>query len=163
MLTNPLQFYNASMKYQESFFNLFVSQLAEAPLSGITTHTGKPAGYGESDNVVRYASEKDPIYTAIHVVDGQEDASRQYSPLHTHPFPELNILAAPPGRLRYKIGLGDETQEVVSPAVILIPPGLPHSANFFSGKGEFVVVRLMPEQLANNATLFQRFKKNRQA
>lgn len=136
------------MSKQESLFNRWVSSLVNSPMQSIRSHTGKLAGYGETTDVVRFASEGDPIYTALHHVRGGQREKRIYSPTHTHPFPELNILAAEPGELTYRIRLGDEENEVKSPAVILIPSKLPHSANFVSGSGEFVVVRLMPQQIS---------------
>jgi hypothetical protein len=81
---------------------------------------------------------------------------RKYSPPHKHDFPELNILvgrADDPGSLVYEILIGDERREVTSPATILIPPHVLHSANIVRGTGVYIAVRLEPEQIAQSALL----------
>ena len=118
------------------------------PLSPLTAivNKGKSAGYGDDPDVARYHC-PDPVYTSVHIIRDAQPGERHYSPLHTHPFPELNILAAPPGELVFRITIGEEEHEVESPATVLIPAGVKHSANLVRGSGAFVVVRLMPDQL----------------
>lgn len=130
---------------EQSLFDHCVSPMEERAISSIQ-NAGKTAGYGETDDATRYHS-SEPIYSAVWVIAGAEEKERTYSPPHTHDFPELNILAAAPGELVYRIMIGDEERDVESPASILIPAGIPHSANIVRGAGAFVVVRLMPEQL----------------
>ncbi|HEY8109203.1 MAG TPA: hypothetical protein VIF43_04310 [Patescibacteria group bacterium] len=127
-------------------FESVVVPLEETPISHIRDHTGERAGYGDNADIRRYFA-GEPLYTAVHVVDGAPQEERKYGIAHTHPFPEVNVLAGAPGELVYRIRVGEEEREVESPAVIVIPPDVIHSANLVKGSGAFVVLRLTPEQL----------------
>jgi len=121
----------------EELFRRWVRPLERSPL---------PAGYGAEPDIARYHA-PDPLYSAVHLVDDADPKWREYSPRHVHAFPEVNILAGPPGALVFRIRLGDEEGDVESPAAIVIPPGVAHSANLVRGSGAFVVLRLAPDQL----------------
>lgn len=149
--TSILWYFCIMPNVEKSLFDQCVSSMEERSIPSILNN-GQAAGYGTTDVAVRYHS-PEPIYSAVWMINAQEEAERDYSPAHVHDFPELNILAGAPGDLVYKIMIGDEEREVESPATILIPAGIPHSANIVRGFGAFVVVRLMPEQIAHSNTL----------
>ncbi len=134
-------------------FDQCVTNLSESSILSIS-NDGKVAGYKNTDSAVRYHN-PDPIYSAAWHIKAAEDQARDYSPAHSHDFPELNILAGEPGKLKYKIQIGDEERAVDSPATILVPPHTPHSANIIGGTGWFVVIRLMPEQIRRSYELTQ--------
>jgi hypothetical protein len=139
------------MSHDSSRFDTLLSELVFAPLSTIKTHDGLNAGYADDPAIVRYASEGLPVYTAWHHIDGAKSEDRKYSPLHEHPYPELNLLIGGIGELVYRIALGEEEREVTSPAVLMVPAGTPHSANYVRGHGEFIAIRLDPEQLEQSS------------
>jgi hypothetical protein len=80
-------------------------------------------------------------HVAVHRLDAVDDRGRDYCDVHAHDVPELNLVL-PDGELTYDIVLGDETHTVAGPASVLIPAGLPHSANVRSGSGYFVAILL---------------------
>jgi hypothetical protein len=129
-----------------SLFDRCARPLAETPITAIMSG-GRVAGYRSIPDATRYHS-PEPIYSAVWIIREAEEQPRDYGPTHVHDFPELNILAGSPGELVYRIRLGDEERDVESPATVLVPPHVPHSANLIRGSGAFVVVRLMPEQIA---------------
>jgi hypothetical protein len=131
----------------DSLFDQCVVPMALTPLPEIKDHTGKPAGYGNAAAIQRYFA-ADPLYAAVHLVGDAPDEPRSYGVAHTHPFPEVNILAGLPGELVFRIRVDDDEREIVSPAIVVIPPGVVHSANLVRGTGSFVVLRLDPEQIA---------------
>jgi mannose-6-phosphate isomerase-like protein (cupin superfamily) len=52
---------------------------------------------------------------------------RPVAALHTHDFPEVYLLVSPtPGNARIEVTVGEETFEVVSPATVHVPAGIPH-------------------------------------
>ena len=128
------------------FFDQCVSQMKKRAMTSIA-NKDRNAGYKSTIAAVRYHS-PEPLYSAVWMVSAEHE-QRSHAPTHTHDFPEVNILAAAPGDLVYRILIGDEEREVQSPASILIPAQVPHAANIVRGVGAFVVIRLMPEQLDN--------------
>ena len=80
-------------------------------------------------------------HVAVHRLDAVGEADRDYCDVHAHTTPELNLVL-PLGELRYDIVLGDETHAVTGPASVLIPAGMPHSANVRAGSGYFVAILL---------------------
>jgi hypothetical protein len=120
------------------------------PLQHIPFHEGGPfvrwqmAGRGVHDDA--------PFHVAVHDVShGVAHQDRSYCELHEHAFPELNVLLSP-GRLVYRIQLGDEVYDVAAPASILIPPNLPHSANLLAGAGYFIALLACSTYEASTST-----------
>lgn len=132
---------------KEVFFDQCVTQLEEQPIPGIVDSQGAVAGYGTTQDAIRYHN-PEPIYSSIWMITDATEQNRTYSPVHTHPYPESNHLVGNPGDLVFRIRVGDDEREVESPATILIPPNVPHSANLVRGFGAFVVMRFVPEQIA---------------
>ena len=113
-----------------------IQTLEEAPLSNVPFH-------GSTPSIKRIGPTKDlPLALGVHCVAPTEQAPEEYSRLHTHTTPELNILISAEGsKLNYSIRLGDETYTVSSPASVWIPAGLEHSANLLSGQGYFICLK----------------------
>ncbi|MDC0685429.1 MULTISPECIES: hypothetical protein [Sorangium] len=82
-----------------------------------------------------------PVHLAIHRVDSAEAARRDYTALHTHDGPEINVILPDPTGLEYRIELGSRVHHVTESTSIWIPPGVPHSANVVRGSGYLIAVR----------------------
>jgi hypothetical protein len=105
-------------------------------------------GYRDIEEIARFVAAGAPMHVVAHWVEGAADVpGRDYSCMHEHPeHVEVNILLGEPGGLAYEVVLaeGEEPTRVESPCAVVIPPGVPHSANVLSGRGWFVVLRLDP-------------------
>jgi 3-deoxy-7-phosphoheptulonate synthase len=66
----------------------------------------------------------------------------KYAQPHCHDVPEINIIMSQdPGGLEYKMVLGKDTKIVKSPAIVVIPAGMAHSAEAIRGKGIYFCAR----------------------
>jgi hypothetical protein len=103
-------------------------------------------GYRDVDEIVRFFADGAPLHIAAHWIEGAPHyPARDYSCVHEHEdFVEINVLLGEPGGLTYSVVLGDAEPPTLiqAPAAIVVPPGVPHSANVVSGQGWFVVLRL---------------------
>lgn len=133
------------MTSAKSLFDQCIGPMEEQASQAIMNN-GQKAGYGSTDDAVRYHA-AEPIYSAVWMISDADEIERNYSPAHMHDYPELNVLVGEPGDLVYRIRIGDEEREIKSPVTILIPAGVQHSANLVRGHGAFVAIRLVPEQL----------------
>ena len=112
-----------------------VFPLKEQDLAAIRFHSPVPG-------IERVIAQGFPLHLAVHRVDGVEDAGREYVRPHRHPTPEINLILGGEGELVYSLRLGDEVQQVVSPAAVWVPAEVLHSANVISGSGYFVCLLL---------------------
>ena len=103
-------------------------------------------GYRDIDEIVRLFANAAPVHLAAHWIAGAHNVGpRDYSVDHAHDdLVEINILLGEPGGLVYRVVLaeGEEPVLVESPRAVIVPPGIPHSANVVRGRGWFVVLRL---------------------
>lgn len=81
------------------------------------------------------------MHIAVHFVDATKKLP-EYSITHKHSKDEINLILSEDSKLKYRIGLDDETYTVTSPCTVFIPKGLNHSAQAISGKGIFVCIIL---------------------
>ncbi|WP_437319329.1 hypothetical protein [Sorangium sp. So ce385] len=106
-----------------------------SPLSAVAFHQ-------DVECIRRFFAAGFPVHLAVHRVDRAEPARRDYTALHTHDVPEINLILPDPTGLEYRIELGSSAHLVTNSASIWIPPGVPHSANVVQGSGYLVTVRL---------------------
>ncbi|WP_437572675.1 hypothetical protein [Sorangium sp. So ce542] len=106
-----------------------------SPLSAVAFHQ-------DVECIQRFFAAGFPVHLAVHRVDGAEPARRDYTALHTHDVPEINLILPDPTGLEYRIELGSSAHLVTGSTSIWIPPGVPHSANVVQGSGYLVTVRL---------------------
>lgn len=102
-------------------------------------------GYHDVGEVLRLFAAGAPVHIAAHWIEGAEEIPRGYSCDHVHEdLVEVNILLGEPGGLVYDLVMaeGEEPVAVESPQVVVVPPGVVHSANVVRGRGWFVVLRL---------------------
>ncbi len=88
-------------------------------------------------------------HISVHLIKNLPKKVPGYSKPHKHDCDEINLILSEDGRLVYKIQLGDETYDVVSPSTVLIPKGVKHSAEVVSGNGTFVCIVLNGEYSAS--------------
>jgi hypothetical protein len=101
-------------------------------------------GYLDVAGIVRLAApDAAPHHLAVHRIEGPPPSSAGYSVPHAHhDVTELNILLPDDDGLAYTMVLGAGPPQVVEgPCVVVVPPGVAHSANILRGTGWFVVVR----------------------
>ncbi|AGP35062.1 hypothetical protein BE04_18095 [Sorangium cellulosum] len=106
-----------------------------SPLSSVAFHQ-------DVECIQRFFAAGFPVHLAVHRVDSAEPARRDYTALHTHDVPEINLILPDPTGLEYRIELGSSAHLVTGSTSIWIPPGVPHSANVVQGSGYLVTVRL---------------------
>ncbi|KYF80062.1 hypothetical protein BE20_35680 [Sorangium cellulosum] len=106
-----------------------------SPLSAVAFHQ-------DVECIQRFFAAGFPVHLAVHRVDSAEPARRDYTALHTHDVPEINLILPDPTGLEYRIELGSSAHLVTGSTSIWIPPGVPHSANVVQGSGYLVTVRL---------------------
>jgi len=109
-------------------------------------------GYHDIGEVMRLFAAGSPVHIAAHWIEGAEDLPRDYSCAHAHEdLTEVNILLGEPDGLVYSMVLEERAEPVLveSPRVLVVPPGVVHSANVVRGRGWFVVLRLPPAALAD--------------
>ncbi|WP_437726656.1 hypothetical protein [Sorangium sp. So ce861] len=106
-----------------------------SPLSAVAFHQ-------DVECIRRFFAAGFPVHLAVHRVDSAEPARRDYTALHTHDVPEINLILPDPTGLEYRIELGASVHLVTGSTSIWIPPGVPHSANVVQGSGYLVTVRL---------------------
>ncbi|WP_437337139.1 hypothetical protein [Sorangium sp. So ce394] len=106
-----------------------------SPLSAVAFHQ-------DVECIQRFFAAGFPVHLAVHRVDSAEPARRDYTALHTHDVPEINLILPDPTGLEYRIELGSSAHLVTGSTSIWIPPGVPHSANVIQGSGYLVTVRL---------------------
>ncbi|AUX23404.1 hypothetical protein SOCEGT47_039290 [Sorangium cellulosum] len=106
-----------------------------SPLSSVAFHR-------EVECIRRFFAAGFPVHLAIHRVDGAAPARRDYTELHTHDVPEINLILPDPTGLEYRVELGDSVHHLVESTSLWIPPGVPHAANVVRGSGYLVAVRL---------------------
>lgn len=103
-------------------------------------------GYHDIAEVLRLFADGSPVHIAAHWIDGAEHRpDRDYSCSHVHEdLTEVNILLGAPNELVYSVQLAADREpvQVESPSAVVVPPGVPHSANVVRGRGWFVVLRL---------------------
>lgn len=103
-------------------------------------------GYRDVDELVRLFAVGAPVHIAAHWIENaEEQPARDYSCAHVHEsLSEVNILLGEPGGLVYSVVLGEDEEPTIieSPCAVIVPPGIPHSANVLRGSGWFVVLRL---------------------
>ncbi|MCY1042402.1 hypothetical protein OV208_13850 [Corallococcus sp. bb12-1] len=109
-----------------------------SPLSTVAAHK-------DIDCIERFFAAGFPLHLAVHKVHDAEPLQRDYTELHAHPQPELNVIIPDASGLEYEIQLGEERYRVCEPTSIWVPPHVPHSANVIRGSGYFVAVRLKEE------------------
>jgi len=107
----------------------------ESPLSSVIAHR-------DVDCITRYFAAGAFMHLATHRISDAEPAHREYTDLHVHAEPELNVIIPDESGLVYRIGLGDEEFVITRNSSVWIPPGVPHSANVISGSGHFVALRI---------------------
>ncbi|WP_437969750.1 hypothetical protein WMF04_10855 [Sorangium sp. So ce260] len=105
-----------------------------SPLSAVAFHQ-------DVECIRRFFAAGFPVHLAVHRVDDAEPARRDYTELHTHDGPEINLILPDPTGLEYRIELGSSVHHVTTSTSIWIPPGVPHSANVVRGSGYLVAVR----------------------
>ncbi|WP_437946088.1 hypothetical protein WME98_35515 [Sorangium sp. So ce296] len=106
-----------------------------SPLSAVAFHQ-------DVECIQRFFAAGFPVHLAVHRVDSAEPARRDYTALHTHDVPEINLILPDPTGLEYRIELGPSAHLVTGSTSIWIPPGVPHAANVVQGSGYLVTVRL---------------------
>jgi hypothetical protein len=106
-----------------------------SPLSAVAFHQ-------DVDCIRRFFAAGFPVHLAVHRVDGAEAARRDYTALHTHDVPEINLILPDPTGLEYRLELGSSVHHLTESTSVWIPPGVPHSANVVCGSGYLVTVRL---------------------
>ncbi|WP_437940071.1 hypothetical protein [Sorangium sp. So ce341] len=106
-----------------------------SPLSAVAFHQ-------DVECIQRFFAAGFPVHLAVHRVDSAEPARRDYTALHTHDVPEINLILPDPTGLEYRIELGSSARLVTGSTSIWIPPGVPHAANVVQGSGYLVTVRL---------------------
>ncbi len=102
-------------------------------------------GYRDVDEIVRLFAVGAPVHIAVHRIEADCPSVERYSPAHAHSdLIEINVLLGEQDGLTYEMTLGDvgDPSVVAGPCAVVIPPGVPHSANFISGSGWFVVCRV---------------------
>jgi hypothetical protein len=75
----------------------------------------------------------------VHEIRDIPNQHRSYCEPHRHSCAELNLLISF-DQLVFRVTLGGEVYVLTSPASILVPPNLPHSANVVEGTGFFVAI-----------------------
>ena len=115
------------------------------PLTSKSLTEANP-GYRDVAEVVRLFADGASVHVAAHWIDGAVAiVDRDYSCVHAHDdLIELNVLLGEPDGLSYQMVLGRDKPAVrlEAPCAVVIPPGVPHSANVIEGRGWFVVVRI---------------------
>ncbi|XXX79831.1 hypothetical protein WMF30_13760 [Sorangium sp. So ce134] len=106
-----------------------------SPLSSVAFHQ-------DVECIRRFFAAGFPVHLAVHRVERAEPARRDYTALHTHDGPEINLILPDPAGLEYRIELGDSVHHVTESTSIWIPPGVPHSANVVRGSGYLITMRL---------------------
>lgn len=91
--------------------------------------------------IKRFIPEGFPVHLAIHKVSNAENVE-EYTKLHSHEIPEINILISDSDDLEYIVQLNDEVQNVKSNSSIWIPAGVNHSTNVIKGSGYYIAIRL---------------------
>ncbi|WP_129581289.1 hypothetical protein WMF20_10785 [Sorangium sp. So ce834] len=124
-----------SVAAEERLDEAVVCANVPSPLSAVAFHQ-------DVECIRRFFAAGFPVHLAVHRVDGAEPARRDYTALHTHDVPEINLILPDPTGLEYRIELGSTAHHVTSSTSIWIPPGVPHSANVVQGSGYLVTVRL---------------------
>lgn len=100
-------------------------------------------GYLDVASIARRVAVGTPHHVAVHRIDDVDSVPAGYSVPHAHDdLTELNILLPDGDGLTYSMVLGEGDEVLVDgPCVVVIPPGVAHSANVARGRGWFVVVR----------------------
>lgn len=119
----------------ELFSQPAVCENVVAPLSGVPFHQ-------DIDCLTRFFAQGFPMHLAVHRVSAAERAERQYTQLHAHPEPEINVVIPDREGLVYRLQIGADVREISGHASVWIPPDVPHSTNVVSGSGHFVALRL---------------------
>ena len=118
-----------------------IQRLVEAPLASVAFHSNTPS-------ITRLSTKHNlPISIGVHCVSRTDEPPTEYSILHSHDSPELNILISSKGcELVYKLRFEDEIYTVSAPATVWIPAGLKHSANLVSGEGNYICLKYRASQ-----------------
>lgn len=109
------------------------------PLEAVAFHEAGPL-----DRWLLASRELDPragVFVSMHRFEKVPPGSRTYCHPHVHEHDEINIFESD-ARLLVDVTLGEEKHLVQAPATVIIPAGVPHSANVREGSGVMVVVIL---------------------
>lgn len=123
-----------SLSVEERIDEAVLCANVPSPLSSVAFHE-------DVECIRRFFAAGFPVHLAIHRVDSAEAARRDYTALHTHDGPEINLILPDPTGLEYRIELGSRVHHVTESTSLWIPPGVPHSANVVRGSGYFITVR----------------------
>lgn len=122
-------------------YSNLINNMQFSPLSSIPFHS-------DIKCIERIVAKEFPFHVAIQHITGAQSMPRDYTRLHTHDVPEINIVLGNTDELVHGIHLGAEFYEVKSPSTIWIPPHLEHSANVISGSGYFICIILNQNYVA---------------
>ncbi|WP_437592913.1 hypothetical protein [Sorangium sp. So ce1000] len=123
-----------STSAEERLDEAIVCANVPSPLSSVAFHQ-------DVECIRRFFAAGFPVHLAVHRVDSAEAAGRDYTALHTHEGPEINLILPDPTGLEYRLELGSRVHHVTESTSIWIPPGVPHSANVVRGSGYLIAVR----------------------